>query len=441
MANQLALNCGLAAAAINYTAPSLGFPQALQQSWAQYSPYFPAAPYEEPPAGCDIVQVNLLQRHGARYPTKSAGEAIQKSVKKLQRATTFKDKSLDFVADYTYTLGTDDLVAFGAAQSFDAGQVHYARYSSLVSDDVLPFVRASGSDRVVDSATNWTAGFAYASDQEYKPALSVIFNQASNDTLDDNMCPNVGSSTRETKSWVDVFAPSITKRINAAAPGAKLKKHDIPNLMALCPFDTVAHETPSPWCDIFTTEEWASYEYYGDLNDYYGNGYGQQLGRVQGVGYVNELLARLTGQPVQDATQTNHTLDSSPDTFPLNRTFYADFSHDNEMISIYSAIGLFKQSQPLDPTNPDEGRSWVVSKMVPFSGRMVTEKLACSAGGGRDGGKNEKDAYIRILVNDALQPLGFCGDTGNGLCTLDDFVESQAYARNNGEGDWDLCFD
>ena len=75
--------------------------------------------------------------------------------------------------------------------------------------------------------------------------------------------------------------------------------------------------------------------------------YGQELGPVQGVGYVNELIARLTDSPVHDSTQTNRTLDSNATTFPLNRTFYADFSHDNEMIAIYSAIGLFRPPQPL----------------------------------------------------------------------------------------------
>lgn len=86
------------------------------------------------------------------------------------------------------------------------------------------------------------------------------------------MCPRVGKSTKATKAWEDVFAPAIAKRINAAAPRANLKNTDIVNLMSLCPFDTVAHEAPSPWCDLFTSDEWASYEYHGDLTDYYGNG-------------------------------------------------------------------------------------------------------------------------------------------------------------------------
>ncbi|KAG1743645.1 histidine phosphatase superfamily [Suillus paluster] len=384
----------------------------MQQSWAQYSPYYPAAKYQAPPPDCNVVQ---LQRHGARYPTKSAGKAMKKSVKRLKSAKSFLDASLDFVVNYTYALGTDDLVPFGAAQSFEAGQLHYGRYASLVNEDMLPFVRASESNRVVDSALNWTA-----CNQQYTPILSVIVGQSSNDTLDDHQCPNIGTSDDQTKTWLDVFAPEIRDRLNHYAPGADLKKKDVENLMSLCPFETVAYEQISPWCALFTEEEWASYEYHGDLYDYYGNGYGQRLGPVQGVGYVNELLARLTGRPVQDNTQTNHTLDSSPVTFPLDRTFYADFSHDNQMISIYSALGLFIQPHLLDLTHPNPMRTWVDSKLVPFSARMTTEKLECTISG-------EKGEYVRILVNDALQPLPFCG--------------SQQYAKTNGAGDWELCFD
>ncbi|OAX37444.1 acid phosphatase [Rhizopogon vinicolor AM-OR11-026] len=408
----------------------------MSQLWAQYSPYYPAAEYKAPPPGCNVVQVNLLQRHGARYPTKSVGKAIAKSVKRLKRAKHFRDSSLTFVANYTYALGVDDLVPFGAAQSFEAGQVHYDRYASLVDKGMLPYVRASGSNRVVDSALNWTVGFAYASDHEYTPVLSLIVDQTSNDTLDDHQCPKVGTSDAQTDTWLDVFAPEIAHRLNKYAPGAHLKHKDIANLMSLCPFDTIAHERISPWCGLFTEEEWASYEYYGDLYDYYGNGYGQPLGPVQGVGYVNELLARLTGQPVQDKTQTNGTLDSSPVTFPLDRKFYADFSHDNQMISIYGALGLFVQPHNLDLTHPNAMRTWFDSKLVPFSARMITEKLYCTGTSGRETGE-----YVRILVNDDLQPMPFCrGTNSDGLCTLENFVESQQYARTNGAGDWELCF-
>ena len=132
------------------------------------------------------------------------------------------------------------------------------------------------------------------------------------------MCPRVGTSTHATKGWADMFTPAIAERIKAAAPGAKLKKTDVVNLMSLCPFDTVAHEAPSPWCDLFTPK--SGHHTSITVTSLITMGMGGCSSRLCGfptelwipkiwtetVGYVNELLSRLTGQPVQDETQTNH---------------------------------------------------------------------------------------------------------------------------------------
>jgi hypothetical protein len=65
---------------------------------------------------------------------------------------------------------------------------------------------------------------------------------------------------------------------------------------------------------------------------------------------------------------------------------------------------------------------------------MVVERLEC--GGDRP---LPNRAFVRILVNDAIQPLEFCGGVV-GLCELHAFVASQKYARNDGDGDFEKCF-
>ncbi|KDQ63958.1 hypothetical protein JAAARDRAFT_27630 [Jaapia argillacea MUCL 33604] len=419
----------------------------IQRRWAQYSPWYAVAEYQRPPQGCTINQVNILQRHGARYPTSGAGKDIQSALQKLKsarlppRTRQGSSNKLHFLKHFVYDLGEADLVPYGASESYEAGRTTFRRYGHLVDEENLPFVRASGSERVILSATNWTKGFSFASQSAYFPVLSVILDESLNDTLDDSMCPSATSPSPYTSIWLSQFAPPITSRLNAAAPGANLTDEDTHNLMSLCPFDSVAHvgqgrKEARKVCKLFSEEEWEAYEYFGDLNKFYGTGYGQPLGPIQGVGYINELLARLTNKPVHDHTQTNTTLDSSPLTFPLNKTLYADFSHDNQMIAIYSAIGLFNQSHLgfggiLDPRRPDERRTWRVSEMVPFAARMVVERLSCGEGG---------EEYVRILVNEKVQPLEFCGGSG-GMCALEDFVESQVYARSSGGGDFEKCFE
>ncbi|KAI0306401.1 acid phosphatase [Multifurca ochricompacta] len=418
--------------------PNIGFPESVLRTWAQYAPYIPTADYVPPPSRCAISQVNVLQRHGARWPTSSAGTKYKVAVDKLQNIKDYKEDYLTFLRNFTWNFGADDMLPFGAKQSYEAGVVAFNRYAHIVTEDSPPFVRAASSQRVIDSAANWTAGFNSAG-HTIKARVDLVLPESGNLTLDDNMCPNSGKGNAESGKWLAIFAPSITKRLNLAAPGADLTDEDTHNLMSLCAFHSQVTMAPSPFCGLFTWEDFKGYEYFGDLDKFYGNGYGGNLGRVQGVGYVNELLARLRRQPIRDNTQTNRTLDSSPETFPLDRALYADFSHDNAMVAIFAALGLFRQhrlpGRKLDPVNPSPRRTWYLSSMVPFSGRMVVEKLECT---GSD--LLATGPFVRILINDAVQPLEFCGGI-SGLCQLNAFVESQWYARQDGDGDFEKCFE
>ncbi len=112
------------------------------------------------------------------------------------------------------------------------------------------------------------------------------------------------------------------------------------------------------------------------------------------------------------------------------------------MMAVYSALGLFddrkdrSSSAPvMDPTKPHKRRSWYTSKLTPFAGQMVVERLKCRQ-------KNDQSKLrVRILVNDAVVPLPFCGDSGDGICDLEAFVQSQVYARETGIADWYKCFE
>lgn len=293
-------------------------------------------------------------------------------------------------------------------------------------------------------------GFAAASSQRYNPVVNVIIPEDQNNTLKEG-CPLSGDGEEEKNAWLSTYAPPIVRRLKKAAPGANITKEDVFKLMAMCPFETIAKQKPSKFCGLFTDEEFLEFEYHGDVEKYYKTGYdaicfnlfansshrtrsyGESLGPVQGVGYVNELLARLTGRPVQDHTQHNASFP-----FPLSRSFYADFTHENLMIAEYSAIGLFNiTDHPLHTKKMHVDRRWIASAMVPFSSRMVVERLTCADGDKT--GKEQKE-FVRIIVNNALQPLEFCSGAKRGMCPLDAFVKSQGYARRSGDGDFQRCY-
>ncbi|RMZ73127.1 3-phytase a [Pyrenophora seminiperda CCB06] len=345
-----------------------------------------------------------------------------------------------FLRDYEYTLGSDQLTDAGRQEMVNSGAHFYRRYSKLV-DENTPFVRAGGQQRVVESGEKWLMGVAQSLKEE--PAkIDLIIPEGSswNNTLSHDTCPAFESGPdhdlgdRAQRIWADKFVPPIKERINSAL-GTNLSHTSTVYLMDMCPFDTLAHPSAklSAFCNLFTEKEWREYDYYQTLGKYYSYGVGNPIGPTQGVGYVNELLARLTGKPVQDKTNTNRTLDADPKTFPLDRNVYADFSHDNDISSTLAALGLYNNTKPLSTTHmedTDKTHGYSAAWTVPFAARLYVEKLQC---------KHEKEELVRVIVNDRVQPLDFCGGDKHGRCTLSKFVESQSFARSGGL--WDRCYE
>jgi Histidine phosphatase superfamily (branch 2) len=416
-----------------------------------YSPYFSLAADSsispDLPAGCDITFVQALTRHGARYPTSSKNTAYQALIDAIQTNVTHLEGDYAFLKTYNYSFGDATLTPFGASELYQSGIKFYNRYESLARDNV-PFVRSSSSERVVDSSEQFNAGFQATKDADDRankaqsaPAVNVILEESStfNNTLDPSICTNFENSDLADDvqaTFADVFVPQILKRVQAHLHGITLTSTDVIYLMDMCPFDTVAR-TPdaselSPFCDLFTKSEWEQYNYYQSLGKYYGYGSGNPLGPAQGIGFTNELIARLTGTAVQDNTSTNHTLDSSSATFPLDQALYADFSHDNGMEPIFAAMGLFNGTKPLSETRVEslaETDDFSAAWSVPFAARMYVEMMTCP---------NEKEPLVRVLVNDRVISLYGCKVDSLGRCTRDDFVQGLSFARSG--GNWASCF-
>lgn len=349
-----------------------------------------------------------------------------------------------FLANYSYTLGADQLTELGKQEMVNSGRAFFDRYKDL-AETSLPFVRASGQRRVIESAERFNAGFhdakkaAGGNDNEKYPYNVVVISEAtgSNNTLDHGLCTafeasTIGSTAQST--FASVFTPPITARLNANLPDANLTQPDAILMMDMCPFETVASSssTSSPFCTLFTPAEWKQYDYYQTLGKYYGFGPGNPLGPTQGVGFVNELVARLTEKPVVDHTSVNRTLDRNPKTFPLGRNLYADFGHDNDMTAVFAALGLYNSTPPLNTTHAmtlEETKGYSAAWTVPFAARAYFEKLQC---------EGEEEEMVRVLMNGRVLPLKSCGGDALGRCTLGAFVESLGFAQAGGL--WSQCF-
>jgi Histidine phosphatase superfamily (branch 2) len=423
----------------------------VSRLWGQYSPHFdvPSTISPDIPSTCHYTFAQVLSRHGSRYPTAFKSWSYEILIDRLKADVQSFDGLYSFLKDYSYDLGADQLTAYGEHELLLSGQAFYTRYHNLTAKS-LPFIRASGQDRVKKSAEKFAEGYhnanladKTASGSLPRPSIAVIISEedGSNNTLSIKTCPafsmkpNVEIGINAKATWAAIFAPAIQDRLNKELVGANLTIGETIEVMDLCPFETVANSnflTFSPFCGIFTLGEWRGYDYFQALDKYYGHGMGNPLAPTLGVGFVNELIARLTHSPVQDDTCTNHTLDSSNSTFPLDAKLYADFSHDNDMAAISAALGLYNATNSLPLTSiqdAEHSQGFSASWTVPFAARIYVEKMRCV------GGDNE---YVRVLVNNRVIPLQACHADELGRCKLDEFVKSLSFARRG--GCWDKCF-
>ncbi|ERS96790.1 hypothetical protein HMPREF1624_06999 [Sporothrix schenckii ATCC 58251] len=428
------------------------------------------------PPGCHFTFAQVLSRHGARDPTWSKTAAYAALISRIQKTTDAPfedgpDGNFAFLNNFTYSLGADELTLFGEQQMVNSGVHFYQRYQSLLKSLATstshgnPFVRSADENRVVQSAKKWIKGFQSARHAESDSTQIVLLPEAAgfNNTLSHNgLCKRFSShrGSAAQRAFAATFVPAITARLNRGLPQANLTDTETIYFMDLCPFETVADEEEetaeehreappetvaggrvlSPFCHLFTETEWHNYDYYQTLGKWYGYGDGSDLGPTQGVGFVNELVARLTASPVVDHTSTNRTMDADPATFPLDAKVYADFSHDNDMSNIFAALGLYNGTFPAGDgpsnttrTEPEDMRGYASSWVVPFGARMYVEKMVC--GGDKE---SSNDEFVRILVNDRVMPLQSCGADQLGRCRLSRFIDSLAFARNGGL--WDDCF-
>ncbi|KAF9075648.1 histidine phosphatase superfamily [Rhodocollybia butyracea] len=346
-------------------------------------------------------------RHGSRYPTKSQNKLIKNAVenfvekvKKLVDGGKITDpellKFLTSLSGYKYTITSEQeeqLTELGKMELLESGKLQYLRYKHLITDGKSVSMSSSNAQRVRKSAAEWIKGFGVSGiapptiiEQEHEKAASTVVR---NDYM---------------KPWKKIYLPRISESLKKTLQ-VELTNDDVLGLIMMCPFETsilrkdkTSSTALSPFCKIFSMDQFKDFAWQGVLDKYY-RGTSKTISRngLSPTGYTKDLYSRLI-----------ESKESSP-------KFYALFSHDNEMAGIFHVLGLFLQDKVPSPKAPDDSVTYKTSEVVPFAARLLIERMTCKHSGSLE--------FVRVLVNNAVQPLKWCHGVKNGLCEVKEFIK------------------
>ncbi|KAH8894638.1 histidine phosphatase [Thozetella sp. PMI_491] len=445
------------------------------------------------PAGCGIEQAHLLHRHAQRFPTSSYDDGINNeafAAKVLNWTTTNPSKSfagpLAFLNTYKYIMGESYLTGIGAVTEFASGVDFWNRYGRILFNATAgqvaynasftngtarpkPVLRTTGQSRIENSQISWALGFFGPSFQlSPVPSLAnwtapfevVVIPEGGteNNTLasydsciNSDAEPFVELGDMDLEKYLPRYLGVATQRLQKYAPaGFNLTVNDTYAMQSICAYET-GYIGQSQFCGLFTLDEWAGFENTLDTEYYYDYAYGNPTGRAQGIGYLQELTARLTNQLITVSNSSiNVTIDNNTKDFPLGQKFYADFTHDDIIISLLTAMSLdyIRDPPTLTQWPPNPNRRFVLSHLTPFGARLVTEVIGCNSTSptaetaastiyhAGDNGYSVASAshkFVRMRLNHGILPLhtirgGGCAGRTDGLCALEDFLASQSNA-------------
>ncbi|KAH0831037.1 phosphoglycerate mutase-like protein [Lanmaoa asiatica] len=441
----------------------------LFRSWGNLSPWY-SVPHgafgidegAAPPAECDIKGVHLLHRHGARYPTAWASYGGPASLaRRLHESAKEWDATgrLAFLNGWWVVMRFTVLTPFGRQQLYGLGVSMRLKYGFLLegftAQNRLPVFRTESQDRMHASAVNFALGFfGWPLEGKYEQVITIESSGFNNTLAPYDTCSNAGAHKKADRSltyikeWTGIYLKEAQKRLQAdlkpteGGQGFNLEVEDVYRMQQMCAYETVALGY-SKFCELFTEDEWEGFNYALDLTFWYDSAFGSPVARVQGVGYIQELISRLTHTPIETHnSSTNATLHADDRTWPLNDILYVDATHEVVVLNILTALNLtaLAASGPLPADHIPPDRSFRVADLAPFATNVQFQLLSCPASSVRS--DDAEASHIRIVVNDGPVPLTGvrgCAPSPSGLCPLTTFIEAQKATIQEVDWEWG-CF-
>ncbi|KIK68813.1 hypothetical protein GYMLUDRAFT_237805 [Collybiopsis luxurians FD-317 M1] len=408
----------------------------------------------EMPDTCRVTGLHFLHRHVGKHKAGPAADNWTASTGPAAFASRLHEAvdnwtakgDLAFMNNWTYKLGEEILTPFGRQKVFDLGISMRLKYGYLLKNftetNTIPVFHTGTIDRMLHSALNFAIGFfGYPFEDQYEQSITIEAPGFKGSIAPFATCSNVNKPVIAKRGswyvqrWAAIYLNQTRERLQSQVDEYELTIADVFAMQHLCAYEQSV--TPN---SVDCSRERNGKVSIMPLTWSSGTtGLGSPVARVQGAGWVQELLARLEHkrmEPHEHRFSTNSTLNDNPITFPVNQSLYVDVMHEIVLLNILTALNLsmLAANGPLPYDYIPDNQTWKVSQLAPFAPNVQFQLLECSSPLISPG------QQIRIIINDAPVPLtGIqgCPEQEDGMCPVDTFVKAQREILDWTSWEWD----
>ena len=397
------------------------------------------------PEKYDPVYVNMVIRHGSRYPSKNRVEAMSRILKELNAFfpvnqtdnTTFRYKGLSLpwsIPADVRNAASKELSSLGAQEMYWIAKRIRAKFPELFkhgySNTNYSFI---GSDKLRSSQS--AVAFAQGIFEQqgpvglskYQPIAVKVSGPAGADRIlrVHDACPKwkktyANSQNEYAKFLHGARVQNVTEKIRSRLNNKTNVSPAVVRAMYLmCAFSTQTDSNDVSLCSLFDDEDLKVLEYLNDLKMYWSHSYGRKINYRMAC----PLYMKITESFLQ---YIHHGK-------PYG---VFQFAHTGTVLPLLTLLGLYKDDLPLRANNFDKqtNRTFRPSNIVPMSANIafvLYDRRRMETNHSRNVDMRQKrkvsTMMIQMLVNEVAVEIPPC--KGKTYCSLKKFLDHYSHIK------------
>lgn len=404
---------------------SVSVTSSLELYFGTKTPYKPKGDLQSiaSPTGCKAVHLNMVIRHGSRYPSGSSKKTMNDLLKKINQVHESKpykynNLTLPWNLPHEYQIAEgSELSAAGSQELYHIAKRFSSKFPLILNktywNKYYRFI-TTDKQRTARSASAFGYGLFEGKGtlglNKYQPIAIIFSGPKDKDKILRyyNTCPRYKQQVENGKGlqeWhkfglsdpMKTVIKNIEERLQLKGK-MEISPDSVQKLLWLCAFATMNHDENRDWCSVFTEEDLEVLAYYDDINQYYRHAYGNEISYKTNCPLVADIINSLKAFVTQNQS------------YPYG---IFRFTHIGTMTALQSILGMYNDSVPLTANNFAEqrDRKFRISRNVPMSANMAFVLYKCD--------KNPHH-MVQILMNEKPAILPCC-DNGS-LCSFQTFL-------------------